>query len=114
MRTEAAENSAASNRLALWDEHQKLLAAETRIAELEAQLATTGWQPITEEWPPMEKGIPVLMKNGKINFGYRYPDRSGYLWKLMGGRYAAEAVTHASELPQPTTQKKIKTNDEKL
>lgn len=58
-RAEAAELSASRNRGALWDEHQKLLAAEAKVGELENKLARQAF--VTDRLPPDETDVEVLL-----------------------------------------------------
>ena len=65
------------------------------VAELEAQLDAQQWRPVTEEWPPYDKCVPVRMRNGAIRWGFRRGD----FWHLTVGKYGREGVTHAYVLP---------------
>ena len=102
LRAEAAEAEAADAILAASDAAQReenamhaLSHFRTRVAELEAQLAAQGWRPVTEDWPPYAKSVPVRMRDGVVRWGYRHGDR----WHLTGGQYSRESVTHAYALP---------------
>ena len=70
-------------------------AAEARVADLEAELAAQQWRPVTEDWPPYDKCVPVRMRNGAIRWGFRRGD----FWHLTVGKYGREGVTHAYVLP---------------
>ena len=70
-------------------------AALARVAELESQLAAQQWRPVTEDWPPYDKCVPVRMRNGAIRWGFRRGD----FWHLTVGKYGREGVTHAYVLP---------------
>jgi len=72
-----------------------LEALTARVAELEAQLDAQQWRPVTEEWPPYDKCVPVRMRNGAIRWGFRRGD----FWHLTVGKYGREGVTHAYVLP---------------
>ena len=102
LRAEAAEAEAADAILAASDAAQReenamhaLSHFRTRVAELEAALAAQGWRPVTEEWPPYDKCVPVRMRNGAIRWGFRRGD----FWHLTVGKYGREGVTHAYVLP---------------
>jgi hypothetical protein len=58
-RAEAAELSASRNRGALWDEHQRLQAAEAKVAELEDKLARQTF--VTDRRPPEGEPVEVLL-----------------------------------------------------
>jgi hypothetical protein len=73
----------------------ELAAALARAAELEAALAAQQWRPVTEDWPPYDKCVPVRMRNGAIRWGFRRGD----FWHLTVGKYGREGVTHAYVLP---------------
>ena len=101
-RAEAAEAEAEDAILVASDAAQReenamhaLSHFRARVAELEAQLAAQQWRPVTEEWPPHDKCVPVRMRNGAIRWGFRRGD----FWHLTVGKYGREGVTHASVLP---------------
>ena len=101
-RAEAAEverNTAARRAFNAEADNQRLTAENrrlaARVAELEAQLDAQGWRPVTEDWPPYAKSVPVRMRDGVVRWGYRHGDR----WHLTGGQYSRESVTHAYALP---------------
>ena len=101
-RAEAAEAEAEDAILVASDAAQReenamhaLSHFRARVAELEAQLAAQQWRPVTEEWPPYDKCVPVRMRNGAIRWGFRRGD----FWHLTVGKYGREGVTHAYVLP---------------
>lgn len=66
------------------------LLADERGEEL-ARGAGEGWRAVTVDWPPSSQSLPVLLRNGSARWGYR----ANGLWHLTGGKFAADAVTHA-------------------
>jgi hypothetical protein len=53
------------------------------------------WQPVTSEWPPDGYYLPVRLRDGRKQYGFRHNG----LWHLIGGKYTADAVSHGYELP---------------
>ena len=94
-RAEAAEAEAARLQYDLDRQLYRADAALARVADLEAELAAQQWRPVTEDWPPYDKCVPVRMRNGAIRWGFRRGD----FWHLTVGIYGREGVTHAYVLP---------------
>ena len=82
----------------------RAIAAERRVAELEARLAEQEWRPVTEkpgkaDW---RSGFLVDTKNGIVYYADEY-DKGAWLWG-DGYMKEIEAVTHWIFLP--TSQNK--------